>query len=228
MLANLQDLAIGNWTLKVRQPQGTGRHPVIFLVHGWTGDENSMWVFAPRLPREALLVAPRAPYVSRHPEYSGYSWVEERADGLSSLELFAPAADAFAGLVEQLAAQYPAADFSRFGMAGFSQGSAFCVSYAVRHSGQVSRLAMLAGFLPEQSEAALPALAGLPVFIAHGTKDETVPLERAHAARRQLAAAGAQVRYCESDMGHKLGANCVAELAEFFTESPQMSTDKHR
>ena len=217
MLAGLSDVEIGGWTLKVRQPDGDGPHPVILLVHGWTGDENSMWVFAPRLPRNALLVAPRAPYLSRHPEIAGYSWVEERADGFSSLRMFAPAVDAFEGLVEQLAAQYPAADFSRFGMAGFSQGSAFCVSYAVRHPQRVSRLAMLAGFLPEQSEGALAALAGLPVLVAHGTKDETVPVARAYAAREQLAAAGAQVRYCESEVGHKLGANCVAEFVEFFS-----------
>jgi len=216
MLADLQDLNIDGWTLKVRQPAGEGPHPVILLIHGWTGDEQSMWVFAPRLPKNALLIAPRAPYPSNHPEIAGYSWVQERADGFSSLDMFAPAVASFEGLLPKLAAHFPQADFARFGMAGFSQGSAFSAAYAVQNAARVERLAMLAGFLPEASQAALPALSSLPVFIAHGTQDQTVPLARAHAAREQLAAAGAQVRYCESEVGHKLGANCVAELAVFF------------
>ncbi len=216
MLADLQDLNIDGWTLKVRQPAGDGPHQVILLIHGWTGDEHSMWVFAPRLPKNALLIAPRAPYPSNHPQIAGYSWVQERADGFSSLDMFAPAVAGFESLLAKLPGHFPQADFARFGMAGFSQGSAFSVAYAVQNAARVERLAMLAGFLPEASQAALPALSGLPVFIAHGTQDQTVPLARAQAAREQLAGAGAEVRYCESEVGHKLGANCVAELAVFF------------
>lgn len=227
MLADLQDLKIDGWHLKFHEPAGDGPHKVILLVHGWTGDEHSMWVFAPRLPKDALLIAPRAPYPSNHPEIAGYSWVQQRADGFSTLEMFAPAVDAFEALLPQLAAHFPQADFASFGMAGFSQGSAFSVAYAVRNAERLQRLAMLAGFLPEASEAALPALAGKPVFIAHGTQDQTVPVARAYAARDQLTAAGAQVRYCESEVGHKLGANCVAELANFFAyKLPQMNADK--
>jgi phospholipase/carboxylesterase len=218
MLADLTDINIQDWAFKVHQPAGDGPQPVIMLVHGWTGDENSMWVFAPRLPKGALLIAPRAPLVSKHPQFAGYSWVEERADGFSSLAMFAPALDAFAGLLSQLAARFPQADFSRFALAGFSQGAAFSAAFAMRHPERVSRLAMLAGFLPEASGDALAALAGLPVFVAHGTKDETVPIARAQAARQQLTAAGAQLRYCESEIGHKLGANCAAELSLFFAD----------
>ncbi|MBX3004657.1 MAG: dienelactone hydrolase family protein [Anaerolineales bacterium] len=221
MLADVKDLNIDGWNLKFRQPAGDGPQPVIVLIHGWTGDEHSMWVFAPRLPKNALLIAPRAPYPSNHPEIAGYSWVQQRADGFSSLEMFDPAVGAFEDLLPKLAAHFPHADFDSFGMMGFSQGSAFSVAYAVRNAARLQRLAMLAGFLPEASEAALPALAGKPVFIAHGTQDQTVPVARAYAARDQLAAAGAQVRYCESEVGHKLGANCVSELAAFFLSDDQ-------
>ncbi|MBX3004105.1 MAG: hypothetical protein KF828_09105, partial [Anaerolineales bacterium] len=158
MLADVKDLNIDGWNLKFRQPAGDGPQPVIVLIHGWTGDEHSMWVFAPRLPKNALLIAPRAPYPSNHPEIAGYSWVQQRADGFSSLEMFDPAVGAFEDLLPKLAAHFPHADFDSFGMMGFSQGSAFSVAYAVRNAARLQRLAMLAGFLPEASEAALPAL----------------------------------------------------------------------
>ncbi len=216
MLADLMDLTLGDRTLRLRLQPGSGPHPVIFLIHGWTGDENSMWVFAPRLPKNALLIAPRAPFVSKHPQLAGYSWVPERGQDFSSLPDFELAVDAFDDLVKKLAVRYPA-NFDNFGMVGFSQGAAFSVAYSLAHRVHVNKLAMLAGFLPEESETVMSdTLAGLPVFIAHGTKDETVPVARARQARDQLAAGGAQVRYCESAIGHKLGASCFTELAKFF------------
>jgi phospholipase/carboxylesterase len=216
MFPDLQDLQIGGWTLKARA--GEKLSGVIFLVHGWTGDENSMWVFANRMPKDALLIAPRAPYFSKHAELAGYSWVQERGEGFSSLAMFDPAVAAFGDLLNDLALQFPDANSAIFDMVGFSQGAAFSAAFAMRHPERVGKLAMLAGFLPEQSEAGLPSLAGKSVFIAHGTKDETVPLARAQAARQALSTAGARVRYCESQIGHKLGANCATELASFLAK----------
>lgn len=215
MLTDLTELTLDTWTLKLRVPSGDGPHPVIVLIHGWTGDENSMWVFAPRLPKDALLIAPRAPYVSKHPEIAGYSWVAERGADFSRLPDFDPAVVVFDKLIEELSSRYPA-DFSQFGIVGFSQGGAFSAAYTHSHREQVSKLAMLASFLPEGSEMDIARLKGLPVFIAHGAQDETVPVARARDAKKVLEACGAHVRYCESEIGHKLGANCSTELAEFF------------
>ena len=176
-----------------------------------------MWVFAGKLPRAALLIAPRAPYISEHPEYGGYSWVERRAESFSRFEAFGAARERFDDLLPEIATALDA-DLSSFAMMGFSQGAAFAYTYALTHPGRVSRLAALAGFLPEGSEEALGrgAAADLPVYIAHGAKDDTVPIARAQQARDALTAGGANVAYCESDTGHKLGANCFAELAAFF------------
>lgn len=216
-MESILDLTLGSWTLKVRPPiNGATLQRVIFLIHGWTGDERSMWVFASRLPKNAQLVAPRAPYVSNHPQFGGYSWVEQRAGEFSRLETFGPALASFDQLLDELASRYPDADFSRLSFAGFSQGAAFSFAYAMHHPDRVAQLAALAGFLPTGGESQLAALAGLPVFIAHGTKDETVPVSMAREARLALEAAGANVRYCESDTGHKLGANCATELSAFF------------
>jgi phospholipase/carboxylesterase len=217
MLDNLVDLSIGDWVLKARIPDGDGPHPVILLVHGWTGDERSMWVFGPRMPRNALLVAMRAPYISNHPEIGGYSWVTDRVDGWSNLADFAPALDAFSSLVAELPAHLDG-DFGHFGLMGFSQGAAFSFAFSLQNRDRVARLAALAGFMPHGvgDLSASQPMAGLPVYIAHGTQDEKVPIARAHQAAELAAAAGAQVRSCESDTGHKIGAECARELAAFF------------
>jgi phospholipase/carboxylesterase len=213
----IQAVELGGWQLKVSLPDGGGPHSMALLVHGWTGDENSMWVFANRLPGNVALVAPRALYASTHPKYGGYSWVAEQSEEWSSLDDFRPAVTALDGLLGLLEDTYPV-DVSRFDLMGFSQGAVLCYAYTLLNPGRVARLAGLAGFLPDRFENAATGrpLDGLPVFIAHGTKDETVPVERARRAAGVLRGAGAAVEYCESEVGHKLGSNCFKLLKEFF------------
>ena len=211
------DLELDGWHLKVRVPEAPGPHPVIFLNHGWTGDERSMWVFAAQMPKDALLVVPRALYPSTSDVHGGYSWVENRTDGWSAYADFAPAKAAFVALLARLPQELDS-DFSRFALVGFSQGAAFNYALALEHPQRVERLAALAGFAPDGSldVAQAAPLANVPVFIAHGAQDDTVPIDRAHTAAEIMQLAGANVHYCESDVGHKLGANCFSELRSFF------------
>ncbi|HET7137644.1 MAG TPA: hypothetical protein VFI04_04775 [Gaiellaceae bacterium] len=57
-----------------------------------------------------------------------------------------------------------------------------------------------------------------PVLIAHGTHDEPVPVEHARAARERLVAAGADVRFLETDIDHRIDPAVVPELRRFVAE----------
>jgi predicted esterase len=63
-------------------------------------------------------------------------------------------------------------------------------------------------------------ISGLPlqekrIFIAHGTSDDIVPIRAARQTVDLLKKAGAQVEYCESDVGHKVSAICIPALEAF-------------
>ena len=62
-----------DWVLRIR-PTTHKPARLLLLLHGFTGDENSMWVFASRLPQNSWLAAPRAPYPS---PLGGFSWRNE-------------------------------------------------------------------------------------------------------------------------------------------------------
>lgn len=215
----VQILNIDDWVMKARLPDGEGPHPVILLLHGWTGDENSMWAFVSRLPKNALLVAPRAPHDVVSEQYSGHSWVARKSGEWSWLDDFRPSASELNALIDKLAQQLDG-DFSKFNLVGFSQGAAMSYAYALLNPGRVSKVAGLAGFVPErcESEAAKLPLKGVRALIAHGRQDQIVPLARAITARDLMQMAGAEVEYCESDTAHKLGSNCFNELKAFFEE----------
>ena len=214
-----QDLTIGKWIIKYRPPIEEGDERVIFLNHGWTGDERSMWVFANQLPKTAWLFVPRAPYASTSREHGGYSWVADRSEAFSKYSDFLPASRAFADLLKILP-NHLDVDCSKITLIGFSQGAAFNFAFTLQYENLVTKLASLAGFFPHGSDkqARQSGFSTRNIFIAHGKQDETVPIEYAQQARQLLKEAGARIEYCESNTGHKLGANCFTQLRSFISD----------
>jgi phospholipase/carboxylesterase len=188
---------------------------VILLLHGWTGDENAMWIFASKLPEDYLLIAPRGLYPA---PMGGYAWHPMLADQTwPGVDDFRPAVAALLELIEEWPPS-PAADFSYLRLAGFSQGAALAYSFALIHPERVGALAGLAGFLPHGASPFLKSspLTGVPVYISHGVKDQLIPVARARQAVQLLDQTGADVTYCESDVGHKLSADCFRGMEVFF------------
>ena len=207
-------ISIENLVMRIQYPTGSGPFPVILMIHGWTGDENSMWVFSSRLPRSALLIAPRGLYPNQG--VTGYSWHADLLKPWPWVNDFQPAVEKLLSTISNR--YFPQGDFSALHLIGFSQGAALAYSMAITHPGQIGSLAGLSGFLPDGASGWLAneRLKGLPVFVAHGTQDERVPVEKARMSVSLLESAGADVIYCEDDVGHKLSAKCFRGLEAFY------------
>lgn len=206
---------LGEWVIRVRIPPGPGPHPALLMLHGWTGDENSMYIFAQRLPKDAMLISPRA----LHPApRDGYGWHPHRQSGWPSLDDFRPAVADLRELLVQH--NFPTADLSQLRLVGFSQGAALSMAAALLHPDWMKSIACLSGFMPEGVSPLLveQPLAGMPIFVTHGSQDDIVPVAKARAAVGMLEKAGAQVHYCEEDVGHKLSLPCFKSMEAFFKE----------
>lgn len=208
-----QRVVLGDWIVRTRVPEGDGPFAVFLLLHGWTGDEDAMSVFIPKLPNKALLIAPRGLYPASPGGYSWYTHLERRW----------PRMDDFTSAVERLLellnpALFPQGNFEELHLVGFSQGAAAAYAFTLLHPERVSSTAGLAGFMPEGAETLITGerLKGLPVFVTHGTQDALVPVEHGREAARLLEEAGALVTYCEDDVGHKLSATCYRGLESFY------------
>jgi len=212
---NNHPMTYNGWTLRVRhatqQPS-----KFLLLLHGWTGDENSMWVFARKFPENYWVTAPRGLYPA---EGGGYSWRVPRPEtrGLPTLFDLKPAADALVRLVDALSSSW-GIDASQFDLVGFSQGGALVNAVTLLYPHRIRRAAVLAGFMPGEAETliARQVLDSKPFFVAHGTQDELVPVARAQENIKLLEQAGANVTFCEADVGHKVSAGCLQGLESFF------------
>ena len=211
---NTDLISFNDWVIRVR-PSFAENPRLLVMIHGWTGDENSMWVFARRLPSDYWIIAPRAPYPA---ESNGFSWRPPQAStfGRPSLETLLPSAEGLIQLIDEYTASVKL-EARQFDLIGFSQGGAMVNVVGLLYPHRVCKMGVLAGFLPSglEDKIAKKPLAGKNVFVAHGTQDQMVPVDRARASMQELERAGAQITYCEDDVAHKLSSNCLRALESY-------------
>ena len=107
---------------------------------------------------------------------------------------------------------------SRIVLAGFSQGCAMTLHTGIRLKVKLAGLMGLSGYLPLIDMAAHerePANAATPIFLAHGTHDPVVTLERAEASRAKLIDLGYQVQWHTYPMPHSVCAQEIDDISSF-------------
>jgi phospholipase/carboxylesterase len=102
----------------------------------------------------------------------------------------------------------------RIVLAGFSQGGAIALQTGLRHAERLAGIMALSTWLPLASTLAAERSAmnaDLPIFMAHGSMDEMIGLDRAELSRKRLEALGYKPEFNEYPMGH---AVCPAEVGD--------------
>ena len=107
---------------------------------------------------------------------------------------------------------------SRIVLAGFSQGCAMALHTSLRLEEKLAGIVGLSGYLPlvdriEQERQ--PANHQTPIFLAHGTMDPVVTINRAEASRDKLSALGYDVRWHTYPMPHSVSAQEVFDISAF-------------
>jgi phospholipase/carboxylesterase len=210
-------LEIDGWPFRVQKP---GSKPVseavLLLLHGHLGDENVMWILTNPLPKSYWMLAPRAPVPTGK---DAYSW-HEIGQTWPGLDHYQKLARELIGRVDQWKNQADIS-FDDLYLMGFSQGAVMAYALAILYPQRVKKVAALASFLPREWEGELKSkhLKHQSFFVAHGTKDTIIPIEKARRAASTLKEKGAEVTFCDAETGHKLSANCFNGLGDFFGNS---------
>jgi phospholipase/carboxylesterase len=101
----------------------------------------------------------------------------------------------------------------RIVLAGFSQGGAIALQTALREPRPLAGVLALSTYLPLAATLAAErsaANAAMPIFMAHGTADNVLPLSLAEFSRRALRALGYRVDWHTYDMAHSV---CMEEVS---------------
>jgi len=205
---------IDGWSFRIQYPSYVAdQNRVLLLLHGHLGNENAMWILTKPLSKDYFLLAPRAPIKTGEDQYSwheiGPQWPNIQTYKAMAQQLIVRV-DHWLG-VQNI-------DNYQFDVMGFSQGAVMAYALAILFPDRIGKVAALAGLIPQvwQDQLDLNSLACKTFFIAHGTQDDIIPIEKAYQAAAWLEQQGAQITFCKADIGHKLSANCFNGLGEFF------------
>jgi phospholipase/carboxylesterase len=105
-------------------------------------------------------------------------------------------------------------------LGGFSQGAMVASEIAFLSDVKLRALVILSGTLVDEASWAqhFERRRGMPVFMAHGRADRTLPFAVAERFRTKLEAAGVKVTWVPFDGGHEIPATVVIALNRFIDD----------
>jgi phospholipase/carboxylesterase len=198
-------------------------HAVIWL-HGLGADGNDFVPIVPELslpPLGIRFVFPNAPMqpVTINGGFVMRAWYDIYGQDLVRQEDERGIRESQA-LVEALIAREGGRGIppNRIVLAGFSQGGVITLQTGLRQPKPLAGLMALSCYLPlagavdRERDAASQ---GVPIFMAHGTGDDIVPMTRGAAARDKLAGLGYEVEWHQYPMPHSVHPDEVADIGAF-------------
>jgi phospholipase/carboxylesterase len=109
-------------------------------------------------------------------------------------------------------------------LAGFSQGGAMAYTVALTHPERLAGVLALSTYLPSPAlvEAEFSAAnRNTPVFAAHGTEDEVLPLALGEHARDTVRRLGCTVAWHTYDMPHSVNMEEIADIGAWLAATLQ-------
>ena len=106
-------------------------------------------------------------------------------------------------------------------LAGFSQGGAMALHTGLRHSERLAGIMALSCFLPLADTVAREGSAAnrdVPIFMAHGTHDPLIPVDRGRHARDLLTGIGYRIAWHDYPMPHSVCGEEVADIAAWLAK----------
>lgn len=186
--------------------------PLVVLLHGRGSNEADIIGLADYLPEGLAYVAVRAPIG----EGGGYAWFANRGIGRPVAESLGATMAWFRTWLDDVAV--PGRPVI---VVGFSGGAAFAGGLALHDPSRYAAAAILYGTLP--FDAGVPTtpgrLDGLPVFVAHGDRDNVIPGDLLARTWTYLHGEAASTTTGIRDPGgHGLSAAVAAQLSDWLAD----------
>ena len=205
----------------------TGPNPsaAVIWLHGLGADGNDFAGLVPELDLAGLgdirFIFPHAPSipVTLNGGYVMPAWYDIKGTQLERVEdaegIHKSALQIEALIAQQVADGIPA---HKIVLAGFSQGCAMVLHTGLRHPARLAGIMALSGYLPLRDSVAAErsfANADTPIFMAHGTVDPMIVLDRAEASRDALLKMGCKVDWHTYPMPHSVHPHEIADMGVF-------------
>ena len=200
------------WRLPARRGPAT---PLVIFLHGRGADENDLIDLAATLPRTFAYASLRAPLAMAE---GGFCWFESHAAARPAPKSFKFAVDG----VREWLDEPGAAGYERSPtyLLGFSQGMMIAGALLLNDPTRFAGGIFLSGALALDASPATPGrLAGIPIFVAHGTADAVIPADLVSQTRRYLRErSGAVLTERTYPRGHSIARREIDDISAWLEE----------
>jgi phospholipase/carboxylesterase len=140
--------------------------------------------------------------------------LDQRGVGFPDARELATSLDLLHRFLAEVVEAYPI-DPKRLYVGGFSMGAAMSASLALTVPERVAGAMVLSGYLPLESGLALRPqdAANHPMFVAHGTQDQVIPVSFGRQTKEYLVETPIDLTYREYPGGHEIGYGELRDLA---------------
>ena len=199
---------------KFLQAPKKDKNEIIVLIHGWAGNEDSMSIFSSIFPKYNTIVFPRGILEINSDQYG---WVDFR-EKKPTFDDYSRVSEKLFRSITELTKNFNLTQGPyKINLIGFSQGAAICATLSIIFPNFFRKVALLAGFLPDSPPKIVEnSLSSIQYYIAHGTDDQIVDFNKSLELRNYLQLYGADVKFCQEVIGHRVGKNCLRNLKGFF------------
>lgn len=209
---------------KIKNPDASGKSPLLLLLHGYGSNEEDLFSFANELPEEYFIVSARAPFDMM---YGSYAWYAINFDAdenkFSDLGQARASRDIISRFIDELIEKYPI-DKEDVTLIGFSQGCILSYAVAVSYPEKIRRVVAMSGYFnPEIAvdDYLENDFGKLKIFASHGSVDQVVPVEWARKAEPYLKKIGIDIVYKEYPVGHGVAPQNFFDFRNWLNNTKQ-------
>lgn len=205
-------------TYCLREPRvQTATRRAVILLHGVGSNERDVFSLADHLPDDFYVIAARGPFTLGPGRYAWYNVDFSSGRPVYDTKQEAVSRDHIARFIAEMKRTY---HLDTVYLSGFSQGAIMSYSIGLTQPQLVKGILALSGRVLEEIKPTVAdpsALAGLNVFIAHGTQDNTLPIAYARSAKNYLDNLHIRVSYHEYVMGHTINESVLKDIVFWLT-----------
>lgn len=190
--------------------QGSAEKPVLLLLHGTGGDENSLLALAEIVDAEASVLSVRGNVL----ENGMPRFFRRLAEGVFDMEDLAVRTSELHGFLDEAAKKY-GFNRTRVIAIGYSNGANIAANLLFDYNDSLAGAILHHPMVPNRA-ATLPKHNATPVFIAAGTNDPMCAPSEATDLQSLLVAAGADVSLVWENFGHQLTMSEVEQAKAWY------------
>ena len=206
---------------QMRMPKSApqNRPPLFLMLHGYGSNASDLISLAPFLDERLLVVSAEAPISLGG---GARAWFDLQFTALGLVGDLAQAQESLNGLkyfIREVVDSY-GPDPTRIYVSGFSQGSIMSLAVTLTDPDLLAGTVLLSGKLPDlanEVQASTSKFVGLPIFVAHGVHDQTLPIGLGREQREFLNELPFALTYKEYDMGHEVNQQCLSDVKSWLT-----------